>query len=1044
MVRRWKTLNEVIVMDYQADHLVQLPPKLREKFDALERRLWRVDTLLAITGALSGLLVSYTLVFISDRFWDTPVWLRLLFTALGVGLVVYFTLGWLRLWVWQRRDTRAMAKIVQQRYRRLGDRLLGIVELADQGKRPANFSAALCEAAIQQVAGEALKFDFRLAVATRKPRIYTLVTVVLFLLVAAPCLLVPQASANAFLRWLLPLAPAERFTFVSLQDVPERLVVAHGEPFSLRCGVQVRSDLVKPATASFQYDRQPVVQARIENNTVTFNVPAQTQPGRLRLRVGDESRTVWVEPTIRPALKQMTALVKRPDYLQYPDLVQEVRNGRLTSVEGSWVVLTGKTSRAIAKAHQFSGEWRPLKVQGDDFITEPLQLQSDIKLMFVWEDQYGLSNRTPAMVSLGIVKDNPPLVEMPELGRAVAVLEDEILPVRIQSTDDYGVKNIGVSIEITTPQKPDAPVLKKSEVRTGGHLEKRLEGKYELSPALLRAPPGSMIGLKATSVDYLPGRAPSESIQHRIFVMSKEEHARLILEELEKLRAAIEELTRRQENLLTDTRLVKEMKPEDMMKEETTKQLAEQAAEQAEFARQLERLAQDNLKTAREAMRNKAISEESIKEMLENTEIMQNISRQNMSPASQNLSRAQQSQSQPQRSEQVQQGEQQEQQALENLMDLQKKMAAMQDKMQAKSLADRLRAVGQFEKSTAEELKKSLPKTIGLSREQLPADLRREMVRMYDEQAKTSKQVARLREEIQRFAQRTGSERHEEVNHEMGEAKASEKVAQIGELIRENVGSMAMLQSQEIAEQFFSWAKKLEGDQAAGGGGGGGGGGQQMSEEDLEKMLALLRIRETQENLREHTRLVDRFRKGTETYPEDTQKLAGKQKELSQELGKLKRDRLFQQARPMMDHANEAMDDAEAHLKRPRTDEPTYDAQTDAMNLLDEAIRSMMPSQQSGQAQSQGQMAMMQMMQMMAMGMMTPQQGENQGGQQPGGNNQGGLSDRPNAPFTGDVRGRVGPSRTVERAAGSGTRQMPAEFREALQHYFNAVEQANP
>ncbi|MCX8155531.1 MAG: hypothetical protein N3J91_03595 [Verrucomicrobiae bacterium] len=1033
-------------MQYQADHLVQLPPQLRSKFDELERRLWRLDTLLAVTGALSGLLVSYTLLFISDRFWDTPVWLRLLFTALGVAVLVYFTFGWLRLWVWQRRDTRALAKIVQQRYRRLGDRLLGIVELADQDKRPANFSPALCQAAIQQVSAEAMNYEFRQAVATRKPRIYSLLAVVLFLLVAAPCLLVPEASANAFLRWLLPLAPAERFTFIALEDVPEKLVVPHGEPFSIRCGIRVRSDLVTPTTASFQYDRQPVVQAPVVDRKVTFNVPAQTQPGRLRLRVGDETRIVWVEPTHRPALKQMTALVKRPDYLQYPDLVQEVRNGRLTAVEGSLVVLTGKTSRAIAKAHQFAGQWRPLKVQGEDFITEPLTVTGENKLVFVWEDQHGLSNRVPATVSLGAVRDNPPVVEMPELGRAVAVLEDEILAVRISSTDDYGVKNVGVSMEITLPQKPEAPQARKAEVRTGGHQEKRLEGTYQLAPELLRAPAGSMIALKATSLDYYPGRAPAESVQHRIFVMSKEEHAKLILEELEKLRAAIEELTRRQENLLSDTRLVKDMKPEQMMREETAKQLAEQAAEQAEYARQLERLAQENLKTAREAMRNKSISEESIKEMLENTEIMQQISRQNMSPASQSLAQAQQSQSQPQRSQQVQQGEQQEQQALENLQDLQKKMAATQDKMQAKSLADRLRAIGQYEKTTAEELKKSLPKTIGLSRDQLPPEIRRDFLRMHDEQARTSKQVIKLREEIQRFAQRTGSERHEEVDQQMNEAKAAETVAQIGELIRENVSSMAMAQSQEIAEKFFDWAKKLEGDKTAdsGGGGGGGGGGQQMSEEDLEKMLALLRIRETQENLREHTRLVDRFRKGTESYPEDTQKLSGKQRELSRELGQLKKDRIFQKARPMMDHANEAMDDAEAHLKRPRTDEPTYNAQTDAMNLLDEAIRSLMPSQQSGQGQSQGQMAMMQMMQMMAMGLMQPQQGENQGGQQPGGNNFGGPSDRPNAPFVGDVRGRVGPSRTVERVAGSSTRQMPAEFREALQHYFNAVEQANP
>jgi hypothetical protein len=101
-----------------------------------------------------------------------------------------------------------------------------------------------------------------------------------------------------------------------------------------------------------------------------------------------------------------------------------------------------------------------------------------------------------------------------------------------------------------------------------------------------------------------------------------------------------------------------------------------------------------------------------------------------------------------------------------------------------------------------------------------------------------------------------------------------------------------------------------------------------------------------------------------------------------------------------------------------------------------------MPQSQQGQGQSQ--QGMMAFMQMLAMGQGKPQMGENPNGQSPGGNNNGGLSDRPNSPYNGDMRGKTGPSRTGERVAGTDTRKLPAEYRDALQSYFNAVDQVAP
>ena len=110
---------------------IALPASLTQQFDSLERRLWRMDALLAVSGAAGSLLASYLLLYAADRVCDTPVWLRFALALAGWTGFAVFAWRYGNKWVWGRRSVRALAVIVQKRYRRLGDRLLGIVELAD-------------------------------------------------------------------------------------------------------------------------------------------------------------------------------------------------------------------------------------------------------------------------------------------------------------------------------------------------------------------------------------------------------------------------------------------------------------------------------------------------------------------------------------------------------------------------------------------------------------------------------------------------------------------------------------------------------------------------------------------------------------------------------------------------------------------------------------------------------------------------------------------------------------------------------------------------
>ncbi|MDB4512553.1 hypothetical protein N9096_01110, partial [bacterium] len=63
----------------------------------------------------------------------------------------------------------------------------------------------------------------------------------------------------------------------------------------------------------------------------------------------------------------------------------------------------------------------------------------------------------------------------------------------------------------------------------------------------------------------------------------------------------------------------------------------------------------------------------------------------------------------------------------------------------------------------------------------------------------------------------------------------------------------------QLAEKLREWAKKLEGDKDGGGGGGEGGGGGSQEEKDFEFMLKVMRMVQTEQDIRSRTRSLEQM-----------------------------------------------------------------------------------------------------------------------------------------------------------------------------------------
>jgi hypothetical protein len=545
--------------EYDDKLSVALPEALRLQFAEVERRLWRVESSIALCCVAGGLMVSFLALFVSDRFWDTPEWLRLALWLGGLAVAAVAGAVWARRWVWRRRDLRALANLVQKKYRRLGDRLLGIVELANEERHNANFSPALYHAAISQVADEARGYDFGQSVSTRAARKTASMAAALACCLALLFVVLPQPGWNAFLRWALPTASINRFTLVALEGLPKELIVPHGESFNITANVEYRS-FWKPRRAFGLWPRQPAVESGVEGGQIRLQIPGQVENGVLEVRVGDARAGVKVRPTYRPSLQELAAQIQLPDYLHYPEQNQVLQNGSLLAVEGSKMAFRGKVSRDLASALMQDGGENPapLKISGDSFTTGQTKPDGLSEFTFNWRDQLGLTNAAPLRLSVQMQPDAAPVPEIVEMPREIAVLNSDVLSIRVQARDDFGVRDFGLSWDMTADSPPTDMATSEVKTQTASSGVKTAEKVFLWSPSMYRIPMDSTVEMEGFARDFFPDRERSRTALYRIRVLSPEEHAELVRQQLEGLLTQVEEVTRLQEKIVAGLAEVKD------------------------------------------------------------------------------------------------------------------------------------------------------------------------------------------------------------------------------------------------------------------------------------------------------------------------------------------------------------------------------------------------------------------------------------------------------------------------------------------------------
>ena len=621
-----------------------IPEGLRKQLEEFRKHLWRRKVIEAVAAGLIGLLVSFLLIFGLDRIWQTPGWARFAILLAGVSLFAGFAPYWLHRWVWGHRREGQLARLISKKYPGLGDRLLGVIELQGQSEGEDSLSPRLRAAAMEVVAAESGKRNLDDALPAPRHLKWALSAIVLMGIVGVAFVVTPKAGINALERWLMPFSKVERYTFTQLDNPPSYLAVPYGETFSVQLKLSKESEQ-RPDRADGQYAFQPEVTASLRKNLYDFQFPGQQEAGSVVFRIGDLRHVLKVEPMQRPHVTGTRVKVKSPAYMGIADRELDLTIGEISAVEGSELVFEMDMSRPVQ-----SGSFGPTKSSGEiaqgEFLeptegslsisgrtvsTGPVQVGTvPFEIPFAWVDEFGLSGGENFKLRVDAVGDAPPVAYTQGLERQKAMLPEEVLDFEILCEDDFGLKVTGISWESFGQPLGEPPATKgELVVAKGGPETSRIMEEVAFSPAALGMGPQKLM-LRAYSEDYYPGRARVYSEPVMIYVLSREEHLQLLKSQFDRTISELDDLSRKELNLLDENQRLERLDGEELREEENAKRLDSQERAESENAQRMENLKQRMEDIMKGATRNGELDKETLKKMAGALKSMQELAEKDM------------------------------------------------------------------------------------------------------------------------------------------------------------------------------------------------------------------------------------------------------------------------------------------------------------------------------------------------------------------------------------------------------------------------------
>ena len=612
------------------NELFQLPASLLDQLKKLRRHLARIKIGQVALIGFALMMTAVIAMFIADRLNETNTAVRVslfLLTAVAIGSIPVAAFHW----YWKLRNAYSVARWLRKQDKSIGDRLMGAVELsqsaAEQGRSP-----RLVLAAMKQVADVTSSRDLTALVSQRLYRWAMRLAIVSAVCVAILLCVVPSGVSNALWRLSMPWRSIPRYTFTAITPLPDVLAVPFGEPYSMNAILQPNSSWNPQHAEAVIRDSQNSTYLKTQASSLSdqgfqFDFPSETTAKVITLIIGDYRQSIEVVPTHRPEILDVQAEVNLPGYLQRSSslLTIDARRGSIDVLEGSTVQLLATVNREIATGHIHqagASESISVEIQGNRMKTGPfLATEVPRDFTWTWTDEQGFEGRRPLAIQYVPIVDGPPQSNLIGLAPQQVLLNSEQIDFQSDAIDDFGIKTMGVEWRIVrsdaTPQiqgDVNTEILDKSGdliLRSGDPQANSLDAiaairaKDLFQDTMMES---GLVELRAWAEDYYPNRPRSYSAVVKLIVLTPDQHALWITNQLNQWqRMALDVRDRELQNFEKNKQL-HQAAVDGTNSGDLLAQLKNQSDEETANAKRMETLASKGEELLKLAAKNEAVA----------------------------------------------------------------------------------------------------------------------------------------------------------------------------------------------------------------------------------------------------------------------------------------------------------------------------------------------------------------------------------------------------------------------------------------------------
>ena len=999
------------------------------------------STLRFVLLAFSFLGTSWLLLGLSDRFWETTVIWRSLILAIGLSSALWSVFRVISYSFYYTRQLPWLAKSVRKVYRTKGERLLGIIEIAEEEKIGIrSYSTQIFKAAQDKMAKEIKSLQVGKIFPWKKVRIPSVSAGGVFMVILLAFILYPEISKNVLKRWAFPFSSVERITFTQiLNDEKKIFTILENEPTTIRFSISPYSR-TKPNYAELHNSSESKFSliSSLNGGIYEFNIPPQKEDFSFELTVGDYCKTFHVKTIKRPHLDSLSSVVKFPDYLSLKTKKFDILNSQIKVPENSEITLFAQANRKINQVLMTENRDQiGLRPYSKNFSIKLPKFNDDKRFSLYLIDSYGFSQREPTNVFFKLQKDEPPKTNLNPSCDTSPVMLFETRKITFQNEDDFGLSEISLSLSIFRDQKKtnEIEIYRNKLPKVG---TKNSDLVFPFDPSLFEMEDGDEVIFIASAKDNFPAREPTRSKPLKMQIVGPEKHAEMIRSQIDGVISEISEIARNQEAIQFETLSVEERVRKSSDQQLGSKQTGEISSlgnDQNDLAKRLNATARNGSNILDEAAKNPLFDPELLQEFASSLREIKETSSGTMSESERKLNSA--SRSDPsQASQAMMQSAEFQQRALEELRKVLAKFSKQLDRLEARTLAERLKKLEKTEYKISNKLVTIMASSVGRMPSQLDNNNLSTFYEMEKLQARVSEDADEVMNEISRYHERTQKVEYGTVSQMMKEANPKIGLSKVSDNIRNNISFQALDKLNYWESSFEEWARLLQ-QESPGGDSAGGGEGKDRTAD----ILSLLKMRKIQSDILFKTKTLDQegFRGRKEVW---SLSLKDQQDTLMIDLTDTQISIAEEALNPLFDDAHMEMSESSQQLSKQIFDEGTQAAQKESKNIISDLINLLLEGQGQGQGNSDNENLTAMELLMMQMG--NEKSGSANGnspvpGNTGGGSSQGGSVEQVTKSLKGST---LAPAKNDSSSKSSSniTPSIAPEFKEAMEKYFKAIE----